>query len=295
MSRRRAIGGDLLRVSGRAKRLLARGALARLAAFVESCAAGDGGFRGRGGSLGDVYYTLFGAVAGNLVGASSNRRALGSFLDRQAPESLDLPHLAALVQCQRLLHLLGLPRHCRAAYTQALARFRSADGGFGDAPGSDRASAYALYLAALCHEALGAEVPAVAEAVTATAAVLRGELTGTTRSLSRAVSATLAQQSLGGAVPEAQVREQIHSCGDPGGGFRAHPQAPCGDLLSTAVAAFALWRIGTPLSGPAAARTAQFVQSLWQPDGGFCGSAEDPTPDCEYTFYGLLALGALEP
>jgi len=287
MTRRRVVGVDLLRVAGRAKRLLEPAALARVAGFVGSCAAPGGGYRGRGGVAGDVYYTLFGTVAGRIVRSAGERRALGPFLERHPPELLDLPHLAALIQCQRLLHPLGIPRRWRAPYLQAVTRFRNPDGGFGDAPGSARGSAYALYLAVLCHEVLGVDLPAHSQAAAAAAELLEGELGSPTASLSRVVSAMLALQSLGGPVPEVQVGEHI--------GCRAHPRAPVCDLLSTAVAAFALRRLGAPVRGPAAARTAQFVQSLWDESGGFCGTAVDPTPDCEYTFYGLLALGALEP
>jgi len=36
------------------------------------------------------------------------------------------------------------------------------------------------------------------------------------------------------------------------------------------------------------------VQSLWHEDGGFSSQQLDTTTDCEYTYYGLLALGCLE-
>jgi hypothetical protein len=36
-----------------------------------------------------------------------------------------------------------------------------------------------------------------------------------------------------------------------------------------------------------------FVDSLWTNRGGFFGSWLDDTLDCEYTYYGLLALGHL--
>ncbi|MBT7298332.1 MAG: hypothetical protein HN849_02405, partial [Victivallales bacterium] len=39
-------------------------------------------------------------------------------------------------------------------------------------------------------------------------------------------------------------------------------------------------------------KTAAFVESCWDESGGF-GAIPDTTPDCEYTFYALLALGAL--
>ena len=39
--------------------------------------------------------------------------------------------------------------------------------------------------------------------------------------------------------------------------------------------------------------TLDFVDSLWTSRGGFLGSWADETLDCEYTYYGLLALGHL--
>jgi hypothetical protein len=35
-----------------------------------------------------------------------------------------------------------------------------------------------------------------------------------------------------------------------------------------------------------------FIDAHWQPSGGFCATLMDETCDVEYTFYGLLALGA---
>jgi hypothetical protein len=78
----------------------------------------------------------------------------------------------------------------------------------------------------------------------------------------------------------------------PGGGFFAVPEAPVPDLLSTATALHALARAEVAfdhLREPCL----DFVDSLWSPEGGFCGTWADRTLDCEYTYYGLLALGNL--
>ena len=62
-------------------------------------------------------------------------------------------------------------------------------------------------------------------------------------------------------------------------------------LLSTAAALNAL---GTIDEFPDNSRAHyEFVESLWDDSGGFRGHLLDPVADCEYTFYGLLALGAL--
>jgi prenyltransferase beta subunit len=75
------------------------------------------------------------------------------------------------------------------------------------------------------------------------------------------------------------------------GSFSAVKLAPVGDLLSTGVALYALkfvnsdFRIIKPFCF-------NYIDSLYS-DGGFCATTLDTDPDLEYTFYGLLALGAL--
>jgi hypothetical protein len=76
------------------------------------------------------------------------------------------------------------------------------------------------------------------------------------------------------------------------GGCRAVPAAPMPDLLSTATAlhALALNRIALDnLAEP----TLDFIDTLWDGRGGFGGTQVDKRPDCEYTYYALLALGHL--
>jgi hypothetical protein len=75
------------------------------------------------------------------------------------------------------------------------------------------------------------------------------------------------------------------------GGFVALQQTPTEDLLSTAVALFALQYSNEDL------RTIKpsclsFIDNLYA-DGGFCATKYDVKPDVEYTFYGLLGLGSL--
>ncbi len=75
------------------------------------------------------------------------------------------------------------------------------------------------------------------------------------------------------------------------GGFAALLGAPSPDLLSTAVSLFALGFTGYDLRllKPDCLR---FVENCYK-EGGFMSSKNDTQPDIEYTFYGLLALGAL--
>ena len=76
------------------------------------------------------------------------------------------------------------------------------------------------------------------------------------------------------------------------GGFLATPAAPMPDLLSTATALHALAALHAPV-GPIAERCLDFIDTLWTSRGAFYGTWADEEPDCEYAYYGLLALGHL--
>jgi hypothetical protein len=76
------------------------------------------------------------------------------------------------------------------------------------------------------------------------------------------------------------------------GGFLATPNAPIPDLLSTATALFALQTLRYPLE-EIKEPCMTFIEKMWADCGGFHGHIFDTTPDCEYTFYGLLSLGIL--
>lgn len=63
------------------------------------------------------------------------------------------------------------------------------------------------------------------------------------------------------------------------------------DLLSTAVALYSLYFAGADLRKIRPA-CLDYIDSLFH-NGGFSANSIDPDTDIEYTFYGLLALGAL--
>jgi len=76
------------------------------------------------------------------------------------------------------------------------------------------------------------------------------------------------------------------------GGFLAAPTAPLPDLLSTATALHALAGLDRDFT-PLKERCLDFIDTLWTNEGGFHGHWGDDILDCEYTYYGLLALGHL--
>jgi hypothetical protein len=74
-------------------------------------------------------------------------------------------------------------------------------------------------------------------------------------------------------------------------GFRAFPDAPEADLLSTAVALFALHLAGADLR-PYKPACLSLIQDNYD-TGAFLAGNGDFEKDTEYTFYGWLALGLL--
>jgi geranylgeranyl transferase type-2 subunit beta len=92
--------------------------------------------------------------------------------------------------------------------------------------------------------------------------------------------------------PDAAARDWLLARCHAASGFFAAPNAPVPDLLSTATALHALVAMHADISG-IKEPCLDFVDSLWTNAGGFCGSWVDQMLDCEYTYYGLLALGHL--
>lgn len=86
-------------------------------------------------------------------------------------------------------------------------------------------------------------------------------------------------------------QELLKSFAAESGGFKAFSRSPHADMLSTAVALFALNASEGDLRlfKPACLG---FIQENYA-DGAFLSGDGDQTKDLEYTFYGLLALGIL--
>jgi hypothetical protein len=100
--------------------------------------------------------------------------------------------------------------------------------------------------------------------------------------------------ALGRPVPP-EAAAWLIECAAPEGGFYAAPGIPMPDLLSTATALHAIRAAGAAVDEQTRAACLRFVRSLAADGGGFRGHSVDAQPDCEYTFYALLALGHLSP
>jgi len=263
--------------------------------FIADRLAPDGGFRGRSDE-GDLYYSVFALGALVALQAAIPAERLVPWIESLGDgASLDLVHLACLARCRAVLSVHDA--RIDKAILDRIESHRSRDGGYAESPDAASATAYGCFLAAGAYQDLGASVPDP-QSVAGSLAPLRRpeggygnspEMPGA--SVPSTAAVIILQRHLGRRGDEsaaAWLKGQFR----PYGGVGAWPGAPASDLLSTAVALYALRTAGVELDDIREA-CLDFVDSLWS-RGGFHGCGADLTPDCEYTFYGLLALGSLD-
>ena len=285
----------MLQVARLAPRMLGDSA-GSVADFIRAQQADDGGFRDRGGRS-DLYYTVFGIEA--LVALQQDLPAasvvayLRSFGDGSA---LDLVHAACLARAWATL-----PAHLREdapedTLAARIVAHRSADGGFAPRPGETEGTAYALFLAVGALQDLRRPLPPAAELVPALER-MRSEdggyanQAGARSGLTPPTAAAAALKRQLGVPADPDLARWLLARAHVDGGFFATPGAPMPDLLSTATALHAL--SDDPGVGRLREANLDFLDSLWSSQGGFFGHWADDALDCEYAFYGLLALGHL--
>jgi prenyltransferase beta subunit len=267
-----------------------------VAGFLRAAMNADGGFRDRAGES-DLYYTVFGleglmAVREPLPGATAGY--LEGFGDGAA---LDFVHLTCLARAWGSLSKDGPPDGVRERIRARLDEFRSSDGGYAVVRGAETGSAYACFLALGALEDLGGD-SVDADGLLRCLGRVRaadGAYANHTDALEGSTPATAAAVMVMRHLavhPDAAVRDWLLARSHAEGGFFAAPRAPLPDLLSTATALHALSALHADIE-PIREPCLDFVDTLWTSVGGFHGSWADPTLDCEYTYYGLLALGHL--
>lgn len=278
----------------------------------------DGGFQDRSGDP-DLYYTVFG-----LEGLVALRAEPLTSIDKLVPylrrfgsgDGLDFVHVACLARTWATVSGLGAgslgagglgqggdadglkpDEATRDAIAARLETFRSADGGYAQTEGEEQGTIYAAFLAMGAYQDLQRDMPE-AERLLPTIAALRApdggyaNFPGMDVGLTSTTAAAVAiHRQLGRPIegdPAGWLLARYHAQG----GFVAAPEVPMPDLLSTATALHALAILQAPLA-PIQDSCLDFIDTLWTNRGGFYGSWADDTLDCEYTYYGLLALGHL--
>ena len=174
---------------------------------------------------------------------------------------------------------------------------RALDGGYHPSPGAKHGTVYGCFLAWGAYQDLGQEMPQperILDCINHLKAADGGYSNQDDMPLGltppTAAAATLLRQ-LGRPADTATHDWLMARCAAEGG-FFAHSEAPLPDLLSTATALHALAGMHADLDR-IAEPCLDFVDSLWTNRGSFYGHWGDDQLDCEYTYYGLLALGHL--
>ena len=262
--------------------------------FLHRCTNPDGGFQDRSGAS-DLYYTVFGLEALLALGEGVPV-STGSYL-RQFGDgaSLDFVHLACLARAWGSAS--GLDPDAAARMRRRLESFRSADGGYAVVEAAPVGSSYACFLAMAAVQDLGATVSdpegmlRCLEGVRAADGGYANHAGAQEGSTPATAAAVMVMRHLD-AAPDAAVLPFLLQRCHAGGGFFAAPRAPMPDLLSTATALHALSALHADIDHLRES-CLDFVDTLWTSTGGFYGGWADDTLDCEYTYYGLLALGHL--
>jgi hypothetical protein len=210
---------------------------------------------------------------------------------------LDFVHLACLARAMANLPRDSMDEPIRLSILDRIESHRTPDGGYGATPAAKDGTLYGCFLAWGAYQDLGADMPDP-QGLVACIESLRADDGGyaNQRDLpmgltpSTAAAATLLRQLGQPLAPE--LGEWLLARCRPEGGFFATPMAPIPDLLSTATALHALAGMQVDFA-KVKEPCLDFIDTLWSGRGGFFGTWEDDVLDCEYTYYGLLALGHL--
>jgi len=247
----------------------------------------------------DLYYTIFALAGLQALQAELPTTRVEDFLRRfGGGDGLDFVHLGALARCWAAIGQERVSPDVREELLARVERYRSADGGYDAEPGGRFGNAYGCFVALGAYQDLGQAQPEPLRMVQCLKFLetpdgawgnARGLGAGATNATAAAV--TLLRQL--GMPVNATVAEWLLHRAHPEGGFLAVPNAPIPDLLSTATALHALSGLQVDLPDAVRERCLDFIDTLWNAEGGFHGHWADDHLDAEYTFYGLLALGHL--
>ena len=266
--------------------------------FILSQQNPDGGFKDRAGQS-DLYYTVFGLDAMAVFQAEPDLDAVEQFLQTFGEgDELDLVHLSCLTRCWGSLGKDRMPKGLRAALLKRLEAFRKPCGGWDNNLKREHGTAYGSFLALGAYQDMGKLPPKPLRILQSLKKLETPDhawnnhpnlpIGSTNPTAGAVVLLNNLHLPINAAVGQ-WLRDRLH----PQGGFVAVPGAPIPDLLSTATTLHALAALDVRLSEEETERCLDFVDTLWNATGGFHGHWSDDYLDCEYTFYGLLALGHL--
>lgn len=266
-----------------------------VADFIRGKLNTDGGFSDRAGNS-DLYYTVFAIETLLALQADFAKDTVLDYLGSIKLCDLDFVHLCCLARC--LADMKALDDNIIGNITDQLADYRSADGGISNTKNSNCGTVYGCFLGTGVYQDMQIEIPGKDGIIDCLASLARddggyaNEPSMTGGSTPSTAAAVTLQHFLGCDINPKSLDwliERIH----PSGGFVAMPSLPIADLLSTATALHALNLAKKTLTEQATEACLDFIDTLWSGNGAFCASAADQAEDCEYTYYGLMAIGHL--
>jgi hypothetical protein len=311
----------LLHTLQRGKDRLGKESFRRISRFVDSQRTDEDSFRDKSGKA-DLYYTLFGWILSYVLGIGPDRKKMAAYLAQQDADSPDLIRYAAYIRC-RMIELLMNKRKAGLLMHSLFSTKIKALHDFSGLPHDDPQSPYTQFIRLSLLEDTGNRYrnsrwagvvskfktggsPSVRDSKTDDGTVNKkdilesleryrvkgggfGNMRNATAATTNATVAALAVKGqLAGYTENEDVR-YLRDLQEPSGGFGAVKDSPVPDLLSTATALFMLSCYGIRPKYAAG----DFIEAHWLDSGGFSATLLEEESDVEYTFYGILSLGAI--
>lgn len=266
--------------------------------FFRRCLSPEGAGMDRDGRP-DLYYTIFALAGLQALDVEVPRERVEAFLRWHGDGAkLDFVHLSALARCWAVVGKERVPKGLDRALLERIEIFRKADGGYEGDPKLAYGTAYGAFVALGAYEDLGQVPPHPLKLIQSLKALETpdGAWSNVPRARTGATNATAGAVTLIrhlGLPVDSRAGDWLLAQAHSQGGFLALPGAPMPDLLSTATVLHALAAMDRRLPVEVHERCLDFIDSLWNAEGGFHGHWSDDHLDAEYTFYALLALGHL--
>lgn len=233
----------------------------------------DGGFADRAGKS-DLYYSLFGCFVADALSINEVKPHLKEFVKYKVKD----PSLSGVnLYCGAILYskLIGFDEHSDRLNERVRNELKNS---------ISKNTDYSIFLSTLALYYLQDYRTLLKLLSQNSNFEFKGETPST-------VVAAMAVLNGIGQKPTKEFEVKLMSYYKAKGGFVALHKSPIEDLLSTAVALYALDFIDSDIKS-IKPDCLSYVDGLYL-NGGFCATELDFDIDIEYTFYGLLALGAL--
>ncbi len=290
---------ECIQTLGRAIQLLTPTAYEQIRSYISSQLTSRGGFANRKGEV-DLYYTVFGLSCLFILKVDFPLDRLEKFLAGFVVEDLSMVDLSCYLKCQTMAHVLKNEKLSDAVIERCLSaieKFKTPNGSF-SYDGKGIGFPYAAFLGINLYQDLGLDVPSKEKLLSSVDAyrTKNGAFCNPSSSdepmLMSTVAAINVIRHLTGAVDQLSIQWVTQQYNNVGGFYAAHnSQLP--DMLSTSVALFTLSMCGVSLDDWRK-NVRQFIDDHWDDCGGFRATILDDLCDCEYTYYGLLALGSIQ-